>query len=61
MIGGLIEVHVSSIVYVVIRTILSQFIFLWNDFECTKTQKREVNDLHPVRRFFLWKTVGFVV
>ena len=38
-IGGLIGVHVSSIVFEVIRTVSSQFFFLRKDFASTKSTK----------------------
>ena len=47
-IGGLIGVHVSSVVNEAIRTILSLFIFfLQKDFERTKSTKAQNKQFSP--------------
>ena len=48
-------IHVSSIVFEVIRTISNLFFFcrffLRKDFECKKVPKRKINGFHPLRSF----------
>ena len=60
-IGGLIGVHVSSIVDEFVKTISSQFIFLRKDFERTKSIKAQKKQFLPLRTFYVLKIVAFVV
>ena len=43
-VGGLIRIHVSSIVNEVIKTVSSQFFFLRKYFERTKAYKRKITN-----------------
>ena len=61
-IGGLIGVHVSSIVYEFNRVISSQFIiFLWKNFGRKKAPKRKIISSPLPRSFCVGKAVNFVV
>ena len=51
-IGWLKGVHISSILFEVIRTILGLFIiFLQKDFECKEAPKCRIYDFYPLRSF----------
>ena len=56
-VGGLIRIHVSSIVNEVIKTVSSQFFFLRKYFERTKAYKRKITNFASLRRFYVRKIV----